>query len=118
MEHDRRRYPRISCNYKAALDLGAAEPCKARIVDLSAEGCLLMFDNPQSIRRGSEMLMAFEVENIPFGVLAQAKSIRSGTSVGVYFPEMTERGRADLLGLIGLMTQFAGKPAASLSLTA
>jgi hypothetical protein len=110
MENDRRRCPRVSCNYAAALDLGVSQPTTARIVDLSAEGCLLMFDNPQSIRRGAEMLMSFEVENIPFGVLAQAKSIRSDTSVGVYFPEMTEGGSANLKSLVGLVAQFTPQP--------
>ena len=114
MENDRRRYPRISCNGNATIDLGAALPSKASIVDLSAEGCLLKFDKPQNIRANAEMLMTFEVENIPFGVIAKAKSIRSATSVGVHFPEMTQAGRSELQGLIGLMSQFAPQPAATL----
>jgi PilZ domain len=112
MENDRRSYPRVRCNCPAALDLGADQPTHARIVDLSAEGCHLLFDSPQDIRRGTEMLMTFEVENIPFGVRAQAKSIRSDTSVGIYFPEMIESNRADLQALVSLMAQFTPQPGA------
>jgi len=112
MENDRRRYPRINCNGIAAIDLGNDRHCPAHLLDLSAEGCHLVFDTPQSIERDTEMLMTFEVENFPFGVRAQAKSIRSDTSVGMYFPDLTEQGRADLEGLVGLMTQFARPPAA------
>jgi hypothetical protein len=107
MENDRRHYPRISCNGIAAIDLGNDRHCPAHLIDLSAEGCHLVFDTPQRIERDTEMLMTFEVENFPFGVRAQAKSIRSDTSVGMYFPDLTEQGRADLQGLIGLMAQFS-----------
>ena len=107
MENERRRHPRFSYKGNAVLDLRNANPCRAQMVDLSAEGCQLQFESPQSIEHDAQMLMMFEIDNIPFAVRAQAKSIRSATNVGMYFPEMTENGRADLQGAIDLMKQFA-----------
>jgi hypothetical protein len=112
MENDRRQHPRVNCNGIAGIQITQDELAPAHIVDLSAEGCHLLFDSPQQIARGTEMLMTFEVNNIPFGVRAQAKSIRSDTSIGFYFPEVTEAGRSDLQGLVSLMSQFTPQPAA------
>jgi hypothetical protein len=113
MEIDRRRYPRISCDGVATLDLGGDAPCLAHLLDLSVEGCHLLFDSPQSIQRDEEVLMTFEVGNVPFDVRARAKSIRSDTSVGVYFTELTENGRADLESLLGMMAEGERLPGAN-----
>jgi len=111
MENDRRHYPRVACHGIAVLELGSEVPSRARVMDLSAEGCHLIFDDPQEIQQDTEIEMAFELDNIFFAVRAQAKSIRSNQSVGMYFPDMSETGRADLQGLVGLIAQFTHQPA-------
>jgi hypothetical protein len=111
MENDRRRYPRVACEGIAVLELGSEVPSTARIMNLSAEGCHLIFDDPQQIEQGTEIEMAFELDNMFFAVRAEAKSVRSNQSVGMYFPDMSETGRANLQGLVGLMTQFTHQPA-------
>ena len=111
MENDRRRYSRVACEGIAVLELGNEVPLTARIMDLSAEGCHLIFDDPQEIAQDTEVEMAFELDNMFFAVRAQAKSIRSNQSVGMYFPDMSETGRANLQGLVSLMTQFTTQPA-------
>ena len=111
MENDRRRYPRIACEGTAVLQLRSETPSRARIMDLSAEGAHLIFDDPQQIQPGNEIELAFEIDNMFFAVRAEARSVRSNQSVGVYFPNMTENGRTDLQGLVGLLTQFTHRPA-------
>jgi len=74
--------------------------CRARIVDLSVEGCLLVLLEPQILREDTLVELTFCVNNLPFRVRAQAKSIRTDAKIGFQFPHLSERVRLQLEDLI------------------
>jgi hypothetical protein len=67
MTKDNRKVPRLECTGTASMLVtpGAAE-CLARIVDLSARGCLLVFQEPLTLEKSALVELTFSVKNVPF----------------------------------------------------
>jgi c-di-GMP-binding flagellar brake protein YcgR len=98
---ERRRSPRFGYSGKADIQLAARNPITSgNIVNLSAEGCLVTFQEPLSIAHDEIVEVAFKVNGLPFSLRAQAKSIRSGTSIGFKFPLLSAKARRRLEDLI------------------
>lgn len=101
MDKERRQFPRMECSGTASVQLDPSEPlCAARILDVSAGGCLVKFQRPQSIELDTRVELLFCVNNLPFRVRGIAKSIRSSTVVGFQFPQLRERIRYQLEDLV------------------
>ena len=101
MPHERRRSIRRECNGTSCLQLvGEEVEAAGRVVNLSAEGCLLAFQQPLSLTQGAMVEIAFEVNQLPFRVRAQVRSARADTLVGFHFPALSRRVRAQLEDLL------------------
>jgi len=75
-------------------------PCHATIVDLSVEGCLLVFQKRQSLSNNLKVELIFEVNHLPFRVRGQVRGIRSSKMVGLQFIQLNGRVRRELEALI------------------
>lgn len=94
---EKRRYPRIACSGSAGVQMVAGEPVvPARIVDLSAGGCLMAFDKPQKLTEDMAVELSFHVNHLPFRMRGQTASIRSGNKIGFRFPQLSGRTRRQL----------------------
>jgi|GEM_PF-2035129 len=101
METERRHFPRINCTGRAQLQAWIdEEPCSGRILDLSAEGCLIALEFPQQIDLDTIVELTFEVDRSPFRVLGRVRSVRSDTALGLHFPALPPRARRRLGDLI------------------
>jgi hypothetical protein len=101
MDWEKRRNPRFECRGVASVQTAAGDPpCPARIVDLSLEGCQLIFQKRQSFPKDKRVELTFEVDHLPFRVRGQVKAIRSDKIAGFQFLELSERARRALEALI------------------
>ena len=99
--NEQRRHPRLRC-------FGAAEvyftvngvPCRAKVVNLSLEGCLAILETPQTMKQDAMVEIVFSVNQLPFRVRGQIKAVRSSTEVGFLFPALSKRARVRLEDLI------------------
>jgi c-di-GMP-binding flagellar brake protein YcgR len=98
---EQRRYPRVGCTGSAAIQVTPEEPpCPARIVDLSAGGCLMVLRQPKRLRQDELVELAFDVNHLPFRVRGQVRAVRSDTTIGFQFPQLSARVRRQLEDLI------------------
>ncbi len=98
---EQRRHPRLQCQGVAQVHLAVdAEPCSARIVNLSVEGCLAILQQPHDLEKDDLLELTFSVNQLPFRVKGQVKSIRSETTVGFQFPALSARVRRQLEDLV------------------
>lgn len=94
---EKRRFPRIACSGSAGIQIAAGESVvPARIVNLSAGGCLIAFDKPQPLTQDMAVELSFHINHLPFRVRGQATSIRSGNKVGFRFLQLSDRTRRQL----------------------
>ena len=101
MPYERRRSIRRDCNGSSSLKVvGAPVEAEARILNLSAEGCLLAFQKPLELPQGAMVEIAFNVNQLPFRVRAEVRSARADTLVGFQFPALSRRVRAQLEDLL------------------
>ena len=82
-----------------------ALPCSANIVDLSIEGCLLVFNEPQNISKEAMAELTFRVNQLPFRVRGQVRSVQSGITVGFQFTMLSGTVRRQLEDLIEEMAE-------------
>jgi hypothetical protein len=101
MSWEKRKHPRFECRGTASVQIAAGKPpCPAKIVDLSAEGCLLILREQQNLMKDITVELAFEINHLPFRVRAQAKAVRSEKMVGFQFLDLNERARRNLKDLV------------------
>jgi hypothetical protein len=101
MNEDKRRGPRPSCNGTAMVQESMeTASSKARLIDLSVEGCLLSFLVPHTMLLDSYAELTFQVNQLPFRVRGQVKSIRSEDTVSFHFPTLSLRVRGQLEDLV------------------
>lgn len=101
MADERRRKPRFECAGTAGVQLDASgNPYPARIVNLSAEGCLIVFKEPQRLSQDAIVELTFKVDNLKFRVWGQVRAIRSDRQIGFQFPLLSNRVRGRLEDLI------------------
>lgn len=101
MRENQRRGPRPPCHGTAlvqhSMDLA---PLKARLLNLSAEGCLLSLLEPHPLPLHSYAELTFEVNQLPFRVRGQVKVIRPDNTFGFHFPTLSTRIRGHLEDLV------------------
>jgi c-di-GMP-binding flagellar brake protein YcgR len=98
---EQRRHPRIGCTGSAGVQLAAGEPFyPAKIVNLSAGGCLMVLQKPQRLAKDTMVELTFHINDLPFHVQGQVKAIRSDTRIGFQFPQLNNRVRRQLEDLV------------------
>ncbi len=98
---EQRRYPRIGCTGTAGIKLAAGEEFyPAKIVNLSAGGCLMVLQKPQPLPQDALVELTFHINNLPFHVQGQVKSARSETRIGFEFPQLSKNARRQLEDLV------------------
>ncbi|MGA2832720.1 MAG: PilZ domain-containing protein [Terracidiphilus sp.] len=106
MSEQRRRNPRIECDGSVGVQLDASGiPCLARVANLSAEGCLIVFKEPQRLSQDMIVELAFKVDNLKFRVWGQVRAIRSDRQVGFQFPLLSDRVRGRIEDLIAQLIE-------------
>jgi len=98
---EQRRYPRVGCTGTAGVQLAAGEEFyPAKIVNLSAGGCLMVLQKPQPLPQDTLVELTFHINNLPFRVQGQVKAPRSDTRVGFEFPQLSKRVQRQLEDLV------------------
>lgn len=106
MADERRRKPRFECSGIAGVQLDAGGiPYPARIVNLSAEGCLLVLKEPQRLSQDTIVELTFKVDNLKFRVWGQVRAIRSDRQIGFQFPLLSDRVRGRIEDLIAQLIE-------------
>ena len=101
-EEDRRRHPRFACSGEAELrSLGSGRRVVGRFGNLSLDGCLMLLDETRGFRPGEALEMTFCVRQLPVRVQGSVRQVHAGRAVGVEFSMISERGKRQLLELIG-----------------
>ena len=101
MEKEQRRNPRFECKGTASVHVGDdTPPSAARIVNLSAGGCLIVFKKPQNLSQDTIVELTFTVNDMPFRVWGRVRAIRSETEIGFQFPLLSSRVQKRLEDLI------------------
>jgi len=98
---ENRRYPRVGCIGTAGIQLAAGEPIHpAKIVNLSAGGCLIVLQDPQPLEQDMMVELTFQINHLPFRVRGQVKAIRSETRIGFEFPTLSNRVRRQIEDMV------------------
>ena len=96
----RRRHSRFECKGIAQVYFTrSAVPCPAEILNLSVGGALVVMQQPRDTYPGENMEVAFTVNDLPFRVRAQVRSVRSDRVLGVLFSP-SERVKGHLEDLV------------------
>ena len=108
---ERRRSPRFDCSGEAQMRIPPhVTTSKGDILDLSLQGCRIAFYAPQKIERNQRVELLFNVNNLPFHVVAVVRSKRNLKQFGFEFPQMIERIRVQLHALIEELSGQKPKP--------
>ena len=101
-DEELRQSPRLGCRgFGAVQTLPASErPSPARILNLSAGGCLMELKAPLELAVDEIVELIFNINQMPFRVRARVRAIRSKGLVGFEFLQLSERTRWHLLELI------------------
>jgi c-di-GMP-binding flagellar brake protein YcgR len=98
---ERRAAPRSACAGAAELQLSfELPPLRARIENVSIEGCLLVLEDSLTLETESIAELTFDVNRLSFRVKGVVKSTCSETVYGFHFPDLSERVRLRLEDLI------------------
>lgn len=101
LARDNRRHPRIQCIGTAGLQIAAGEPVvPAKIVNLSAGGCMMVLQKPQRLEEDMQVELSFQINHLPFRVQGQPKGVRADNRVGFQFVQVSERVRRQLEDMI------------------
>lgn len=102
-DEELRRAPRLQCSGLAGIQtLPACEkPVPAKIMNLSIGGCLMELDRPLTLAIDEIVELIFCVNQMPFRVRGKVRAIRSETTVGFQFPQLSDRVRVQLEDLVG-----------------
>jgi c-di-GMP-binding flagellar brake protein YcgR len=76
------------------------KPCPGKIVNLSMGGCLVALQTPPELVMNERVELIFCVNQMPFHVRANVRSIRSETLIGFQFSHLSNRVRMRLEDLI------------------
>jgi hypothetical protein len=94
---DRRRNLRFECCGSAEIALPEMPGVVGKIRDLSLLGCSL--ETSARFKAGSQVKLVFEVNRLPFSVMAVVKSHREG-AIGLEFSQVSRMGRGQLTDLM------------------
>ena len=98
---DGRRHPRFCCSGNAEMrSLDSGLRASGKIKNLSLGGCQIQLGEPHGFREGDRVEMTFCVRQLPLRVQACIRQLRSGSTIGVAFTLLSERGKLQLLALI------------------
>jgi c-di-GMP-binding flagellar brake protein YcgR len=112
MTREQRRYPRVECTGDARVQMApSASCCPAKIVNLSAGGCLLVLKRPQCLTQDTIVELTFTINNLPFRALGQVKAKRSDTTIGFQFRSLSDSLRRQLEELLQQLIEY--RPARS-----
>jgi c-di-GMP-binding flagellar brake protein YcgR len=101
MATEKRRYPRFECEGSASILTGPDQDAlSGRIVNISANGCLILLKDSEKLDYDSIVELNFRINDIPFRVWGKVKVARSATAYGFEFPLLSERVRKRLENLI------------------
>jgi hypothetical protein len=113
MTKEQRRYPRVECTGEAGVQIAPRSSCcAAKIVDLSAGGCLLVLKHPQCLTQDTIVDLTFTINNLPFRTLGQVKAKRSDKAIGFQFRSLSDSLRRQLEELLQQLIE--NRPARSL----
>jgi c-di-GMP-binding flagellar brake protein YcgR len=113
MTKEQRRYPRVECTGDAGVQIApSGSCCAAKIVDLSAGGCLLVLKQPQCLTQDTTVELTFTINNLPFRTLGQVKAKRSDKAIGFQFRSLSDSLRRQLEELLQQLIE--NRPARSL----
>jgi hypothetical protein len=77
------------------------EPIRyAKILNLSAEGCLLELKVPPDLVPDTIVEITFTVNKLPFRVRGRVKAVQSATKVGFHFFALSQRVRLQLQDMV------------------
>jgi hypothetical protein len=98
---ERREDPRFKCLGKATIQgLPEGLRCPAKIVEMSARGCLLQVQEPTNLALEASAELTFTVKQEPFRVRAEVRSLRSPLLIGFRFIQVTTRTESRIAELI------------------
>ena len=102
-DEELRESPRLGCRGFGAIQTLPAneQPCPARILNLSAGGCLMELKGPLDLAVDEIVELIFNVNQTPFRARAKVRAVRSKGLVGFQFLQLSERTRRYLHELIG-----------------
>lgn len=101
MTTEKRRHPRFECDGPASILTGAdQEALPGKIVNISANGCLILLKDPEKLNCDSVVELNFRINDTPFRVWGKVKVARSSNAYGFEFPLLSERVRTRLEDLI------------------
>ena len=113
MTKEQRRYPRVECTGDAGVQIApSGSCCAAKIVDLSAGGCLLVLKQPQCLTQDTTVELTFTINNHLFRIPGQVKAKRSDTAIGFQFRFLSDSLRRQLEELLQQLIE--NRPARSL----
>jgi len=112
MSREQRKFPRIECSGTADVVLIPGEPpVRAKIVNLSAGGCLLVLKEPSSISEDTIVDLTFRINSLhQFQTSARVKAKRSDTAIGFQFPFLSHTLHTRLRELIGHLIENLSAP--------
>jgi hypothetical protein len=112
---ERRAHPRVSVDEDSVLLLVAQGiPIKARIVDLSLEGCHLRSHEPFTGKAGRPVEITFKVNGVAFRLSGVVQWSDGHTQLGIHFVNMISRRKAELAEVIEEVAAAARAKAAEL----
>jgi c-di-GMP-binding flagellar brake protein YcgR len=101
MTKEQRRHARIECTGDADVQVvPSASRCPAKVVNLSAGGCLLVLKQPQSLTQDTVVELTFTINNLLFRAPGQVKAKRSDTVIGFQFSSLSDGLRRQLETLL------------------
>ena len=100
IEREQRKQPRFSCSGDAQVRMPVGNCCRAEILDLSLEGCLVELEEPKELVLETILELTFTVNQLPFRVRGEVRSTRTPTTIGFQFPQLSERSRRQLQELV------------------
>ena len=98
-----RQSPRLGCGGMGAIQALpiCQPPCPARILNLSVGGCLMEMQGTLDLAVDQIVELIFTVNQLPFRVRGNVRTVRSTVLVGFEFLQVSERTLRQLNELIG-----------------
>ena len=100
-ESERRCVPRLRCNGSAEVYLASAQPYRcARLLNLSQQGCRLELAEPCEVVPGCAVEVAFIVNQLPFRLRAEVRTVVARKTLGISFLNLSARSALNLQELV------------------
>ena len=98
---ERRCFPRLRCSGTAEVYLSPLHSCRcARLLNLSERGCRLELAEPCELSPGVAVEVAFIVNQLPFRVRAEVRTVTARKTVGMSFLNLSVRSTLNLQELV------------------